>query len=183
MEDCVRSRVIQNNFFQTSNSDLLDFIVNWRSKKRWLRLIGTHKSERITFKHPEISELWLHIFYWRYVFKTTTTATLKVKQKEPKAKGLGNKPRTSDNLMTRKLKNCMLPNALEYPQAIINTLWLNSTLHFNLCGGKLTDTSNPSKRLTEKSIRCIGRIFCNKKKITWSLGDTVTEGFSTLKRI
>ena len=45
VEDCVRSRVIQNNFFQTSNSDLLDsaslheridehlskFIFNWHS--------------------------------------------------------------------------------------------------------------------------------------------------------
>ena len=33
----------------------------------------------------------------------------------------------------------MLPNALEYPQAIINTLWLNSTLHFSLRGGKLAE--------------------------------------------
>ena len=41
--------------------------------------------------------------------------------------------------MTRKLKNCMLPNALESPQAIINTFWLNSTLHFSLRGGKLTE--------------------------------------------
>ena len=110
-------------------------------------------------------------------------ATLKVKQKEPKAKGLGNKPRTSHSLKDEEIEKLYAPNALEYPQAIINTLWLNSTLHFNLRGGKLTDMSNPSKRPTEKSIRCIGRIFCNKKKITWSLGDTVTEGFSTLKRI
>ena len=65
VEDCVRSRVIHNNFFQTSNSALLDstslheridehlskFIFNWHSKKRWLRLIGTHKFEKITFKH------------------------------------------------------------------------------------------------------------------------------------
>ena len=142
MEDCVRSRVFQNNFFQTSNSDLLDFIVNWRSKKRWLRLIGTHKSERITFKHPEISELWLHIFYWRYVFKTTTMAILKAKQKEPKAKGLGNKPRTSHSLKDEEIEKLYASKCLGIPSS-----------HYKHFVAKFDLTFQPSRRQTDRHVK------------------------------
>ena len=192
VEDCVRSRFIQNNFFQTSNSDLLDstslheridehlseFIFNWRSQKRWLRLIGTHKFERITFKHPEISELWLHIFYWRCVFKTTTMATLKAKQKEPKAKGLGSKPRTSDSLNDEEIEKlyaskCLGKLSSHYKQFVAKfDLTFQPSRRQTDRESDAGEMSNPSKRPTEKSICCIGRILCNKKKTTWSLGDT-----------
>ena len=65
-------------------------------------------------------------------------ATLKAKQKKLKAKGLGNKPRTSDILKDKDSEILYASNCVRFkcPQAIVNTLWLNSTLHFRLRGGK-----------------------------------------------
>ena len=65
-------------------------------------------------------------------------ATLKAKQKKLKAKGLGNKPRTSDILKDKDSEILYASNCVRFecPQAIVNTLWLNSTLHFHLRGGK-----------------------------------------------
>ena len=65
-------------------------------------------------------------------------ATLKAKQKDLKAKGLGNKPRTSDSLTDEDIEKLYASKCLgiESPQAVINTLWLNSTIHFGLRGGK-----------------------------------------------
>ena len=68
----------------------------------------------------------------------TTMATLRAKQKDLKAKGLGNKPRTSDSLTDEEIEKLYASKCLgiESPQAVINTLWLNSTIHFGLRGGK-----------------------------------------------
>ena len=71
--------------------------------------------------------------------------------------------------MTRKLKNCMLQNALESSQAIINSLWLNSTLHFSLRGGKLTE------RVTLG--RCQTQANAQRKRVFVVLG-----GFYVIKR-
>ena len=50
--------------------------------------------------------------------------TLKAKQKELKASGLGNKPRTSDSLKDEVVEKLF---ASKCPQVIINTFWPNST--------------------------------------------------------
>ena len=77
----------------------------------------------------------------------TTMATLKAKQKDLKAKG--NKPRTSNSLTDEEIEKLYASKCLgiESPQAVINTLWLNSTIHFGL-----GEMSNSSKRPTEKNI-------------------------------
>lgn len=68
----------------------------------------------------------------------TTMATLKAKQMDLKAKGFGNKPMTSDGLTDEEIEKLYASKCLgiESPQAVINTLWLNSTIHFGLRGGK-----------------------------------------------
>ena len=65
-------------------------------------------------------------------------ATLKAKQVDLKAKGFGNKPMTSDGLTDEEIEKLYASKCLgiESPQAAINTLWLNLTIHFGLCGGK-----------------------------------------------
>ena len=65
-------------------------------------------------------------------------ATLKAKQMDLKAKGFGNKPMTSDGLTDKEIEKLYASKCLgiESPQAAINTLWLNLTIHFGLCGGK-----------------------------------------------
>jgi hypothetical protein len=63
-------------------------------------------------------------------------SALASKQKELKKKGKGNKPKAAqtltdeerDNLYNRKQLGC------HSPQALINTLWLNFTIHFGLRG-------------------------------------------------
>ena len=51
-------------------------------------------------------------------------ATLKAKQKKLKAKGLGNKPRTSDILKDKDSEILYASNCVRFecPQAIVNTL-------------------------------------------------------------
>ena len=68
----------------------------------------------------------------------TTMATLKAKQMDLKAKGFGNKPMTSDGLTDEEIEKLYASKCLgiESPQAVINTLWLNLTIHFGLRGGK-----------------------------------------------
>ena len=65
-------------------------------------------------------------------------ATFKAKQKKLKAKGLGNKPRTSNILKDKDSEVLYASNCVRFecPKAIVNTLWLNSTLHLGLRGGK-----------------------------------------------
>ena len=65
-------------------------------------------------------------------------ATLNAKQKDLKAKGLGNKPRTSDSLTEEEIEKLYAAKCLgiESSQAVINTLWPNSTIHFGLRRGK-----------------------------------------------
>ena len=51
---------------------------------------------------------------------------------------MGNKPRTSDSLTDEEIEKLYASKCLgiESPQAVINTLWLNSTIHFGLRSGK-----------------------------------------------
>ena len=65
-------------------------------------------------------------------------ATLKDKQKDLKARGLGNKPRTTNSVTDEETEKLYASKCvgIESPQAVINTLWLNSTIHFGLRGGK-----------------------------------------------
>ena len=65
-------------------------------------------------------------------------ATLNAKQKDLKAKGLGNKPRTSDSLTEEEIEKLYAAKCLgiESSQAVLNTLWPNSTIHFGLRRGK-----------------------------------------------
>ena len=65
-------------------------------------------------------------------------ATLNSKQNDLKAKGLGNKPRTSDSLTEKEIEKLYAAKCLgiESSQAVINTLWLNSKIHFGLRRGK-----------------------------------------------
>ena len=59
-------------------------------------------------------------------------ATFTAKQKDLKAEGLGNKLRTSDSLTDEEIEKLSACKCLgiESPQAVINTMWLNSTVHF-----------------------------------------------------
>ena len=65
-------------------------------------------------------------------------ATLKAKQKDLKAKGLGNKPKTSDGITDKEIEKLHASKCLgiESPQAVTNTLWLNSTIDLGLRGDK-----------------------------------------------
>ena len=94
-------------------------------------------------------------------------ATLKAKQKDLKAKGLGNKPRTSDSLTDEEIEKLYAAKCLgiESSQAVMNTLRLNSTIHFGFRRGKKKketerfyagEMSYSSKRPKEESIRTLG---------------------------
>ena len=65
-------------------------------------------------------------------------AILKAKQKELKSQGLGNKPRAADQITDEEIELLYKAKALgtHSPQALINTMWLQTTLHFGLRGGK-----------------------------------------------
>ena len=78
--------------------------------------------------------------------------TLLLKQNGLKAKGLENKPKTSDSLTGEEL---YAPKCLgcESRQAIINTLLLNSTLHSSLRGGKLTERVTLGRYQTQANAR------------------------------
>ena len=102
----------------------------------------------------------------------------KAKQKEPKAKGLGNKPRTSDSLNDEEIEKLYASKCLVKPSSHYKQFVAKFDLTFQP-SRRQTDResdagemSNPSKRPTEKSICCIGWILCNKTKITLLLGDT-----------
>ena len=51
---------------------------------------------------------------------------------------MGNKHRTSDSLTDVEIEKLYASKCLEIEssQAVINTMWLNSTIHFGLRGGK-----------------------------------------------
>ena len=55
-----------------------------------------------------------------------------------KAKGFGDKPMTSDGLTDEEIEKLYASKCLgiESPRAVINTLWLNSAIHFGLRGGR-----------------------------------------------
>ena len=104
-------------------------------------------------------------------------ATLKAKQKEPKAKGLRNKPRTSDNLNDEEIEKlyaskCLGKLSNHYKQFVAKFDLTFQPSWRQTDRDRDAEMSNPSKRPTEKSICCIGWILCNKTKISWSLGDT-----------
>ena len=65
-------------------------------------------------------------------------ATFKAKQKYLKAKGHRNKPKTSDGITGDEIEKLCTAKCLkiESLQAVISTLWLNSTIYFGLHGGK-----------------------------------------------
>ena len=60
------------------------------------------------------------------------------KTKGSKSQGLGNKPRKSDSLTDEEIEKLYAAKCLgiESSQAVINTLWLNSTISFGLRRGK-----------------------------------------------
>ena len=99
---------------QVMNDHLSKFIFAVR-KKRWLRP-WTNKFERFSFKLPEISEKtelsqYGFIIFTDAVFKTTM-ATLRAKQKEIKAKGLGSMHRTSDSLTDEEIEKVYVSQCL-----------------------------------------------------------------------
>ena len=65
-----------------------------------------------------------------------TRKVLQSKQKQLKKQGKGNKPKASVALTSEELKilyeKCLL--GMCSPEALLNTLWLNNTLHFGLRG-------------------------------------------------
>ena len=63
---------------------------------------------------------------------------LQSKQKQLKKQGKGNKPKASVALTSEELKILYEKGLLVLcsPEALSNTLWLNNTLHFGLCGCK-----------------------------------------------
>jgi site-specific recombinase XerD len=67
-----------------------------------------------------------------------TRKTLKSKQKELKKQGKGNKPNASVALTTSELNTLYEKDLLgtRSPESLLNTLWLNNTMHFGLRGCK-----------------------------------------------
>nr|XP_058969405.1 LOW QUALITY PROTEIN: uncharacterized protein KIAA1958-like [Pocillopora verrucosa] len=67
-----------------------------------------------------------------------TRKVLQSKQKQLKKQGKGNKPKASVALTTEELKILYEKGLLGMcsPEALLNTLWLNNTLHFGLRGCK-----------------------------------------------
>ena len=66
-------------------------------------------------------------------------ATLKAKQKEPKAKGLGNKPRTSDSLNDEEIEKLYASKCLGKPSS-----------HYKHFLAKFDLTFQPSRRQTDR---------------------------------
>ena len=86
----------------------------------------------------------------------------KAKQKEPKAKGLGNKPRTSDSLNDEEIEKLYASKCLVKPSSHYKQFVAKFDLTFQP-SRRQTDResdagemSNPGKRQTEKSICCMG---------------------------
>ena len=69
-------------------------------------------------------------------------ATLKVKQKEPKAKGLGNKPRTSHSLKDEEIEKLYASKCLGIPSS-----------HYKHFGAKFDLTFQPSRRQTDRHVK------------------------------
>jgi len=67
-----------------------------------------------------------------------TRKVLQSKQKQLKKQGKGNKPKVSVALTSKELKILYKRGlfAMCSPEALLNMLWLNNTLHFGLCGRK-----------------------------------------------
>ena len=67
-----------------------------------------------------------------------TRKTLQSKQKELKKQGKGNKPNASVALTTSELNTLYEKSLLgtRNPESLLNTLWLNNTMHFGLRGCK-----------------------------------------------
>ena len=65
-----------------------------------------------------------------------TRKVLQSKQKQLKKQGKGNKPKASVGLTSEELKILYEKGLLGMcsPEALLNTLWLNNTLHFGLRG-------------------------------------------------
>ena len=65
-----------------------------------------------------------------------TRKVLQSKQKQLKKQGKGNKPKASVALTSEELKILYEKGLLgmSSPEALLNTLWLNNTLHFGLRG-------------------------------------------------
>ena len=63
---------------------------------------------------------------------------LQSKQRQPKKQRKGNKPKTSVALTSEELKILYEKGLIDMcsPEALLNTLWLNNTLHFGLRGCK-----------------------------------------------
>ena len=63
--------------------------------------------------------------------------TLKSKQKELKKRGLGNKPLAADAISENEIDKLYDNGQLgvSTPTSMINTLWLNNTVHFGMRGG------------------------------------------------
>ena len=63
--------------------------------------------------------------------------TLKSKQKELKKRGLGNKPLAADAISENEIEKLYDNGQLgaSTPTSMINTLWLNNTVHFGMRGG------------------------------------------------
>ena len=99
-------------------------------------------------------------------------ATLnKAKQKEPKAKGLGNKPRTSDSLNDEEIEKlyaskCLGKFSSHYKQFVAKfDLTFQPSRRQTDRESDAGEMSNPSKRQTEKSICCIGWFYVIKRKL------------------
>ncbi|CAB4025586.1 Hypothetical predicted protein [Paramuricea clavata] len=67
-----------------------------------------------------------------------TRKSLQSKQKELKKQGKGNKPNASVPLTSSELNTLYAKNlfGMRNPESLLNTLWLNNTMHFGLRGCK-----------------------------------------------
>ena len=63
---------------------------------------------------------------------------LKAKQKQLKSSGKGGKPNAARSITEHEMKELYRKNQLGNgtPKAMLNTLWLNNTMHFGMRGGK-----------------------------------------------
>ena len=62
---------------------------------------------------------------------------LKSKQRNLKKQGFGNKPKAADALTDDDIENLYQSGQLgnSTPESLLNTLWINNTMHFGMRGG------------------------------------------------
>ena len=114
-----------------------------------LFVLGMRKQDGSDYEQSSlrciISSIEIHLRKNNYIYSIIksvefagTREVLKSKQKSLKSCGKGDKPNAARSLTTSEINELYDKNQLgiDNPNAMLNTLWFNNTLHFGMRGGK-----------------------------------------------